>query len=195
MLRIRFHGRGGQGMKTASRVVGSAAFEAGYAVQDSPVYGAERRGAPMAAFTRVAHEPILERGAIAHPDVVVVADDTLLTEPAAQPLSGCDRHSTLLMNTHHDEPDIRPLTSHGGRILTADFTTLALKMTQNLASLSTALGTAAASLIGLSLEALLAGLDQELGQAHLSASQQAVNRELARAIYQISKSNSGGTTA
>ena len=183
MLRIRFHGRGGQGMKTASRVVGSAAFEAGYAVQDSPVYGAERRGAPMAAFTRIAHEPILERGAIAHPDVVVVADDTLLTEPAAQPLSGCDRHSTLLMNTHHDEPDIRPLTSHGGRILTADFTTLALKMTQNLASLSTALGTAAASLIGLSLEALLAGLDQELGQAHLSASQQAANRELARAIY------------
>ena len=54
MLRIRFHGRGGQGMKTASRILGSAAFQAGYVVQDSPVYGAERRGAPMAAFTRMA---------------------------------------------------------------------------------------------------------------------------------------------
>jgi pyruvate ferredoxin oxidoreductase gamma subunit len=183
MLRIRFHGRGGQGMKTASRIVGSAAFEAGYTVQDSPVYGAERRGAPIAAFTRIAHEPILERGAIAHPDLVVVADDTLLSEPASQPVAGCDYRSTLLINTHHGEPDIRPLTPHGGRILTADFTTLALNMTQNLASLSTALGTAAASLIGLSLEALLAGLDQELGQSHLTASQQEANRELARAIY------------
>ena len=64
MLRIRFHGRGGQGMKTASRILGSAAFHAGLVVQDSPVYGAERPGTPMAAFTRIAREPILERGAI-----------------------------------------------------------------------------------------------------------------------------------
>lgn len=187
MLRIRFHGRGGQGMKTASRIVGSAAFEAGYTVQDSPVYGAERRGAPIAAFTRMAREPILERGAISTPDLVVVADDTLLTEPASQPLSGCDRHSTLLMNTHHDEPDIRPLTSHEGPILTTDFTTLALKTTQNLASLSTALGAAAASLIDLSLESALAGIDRELEQAHLSAAQREANRELAREIYALTQ--------
>jgi pyruvate ferredoxin oxidoreductase gamma subunit len=57
MLRIRFHGRGGQGMKTASRILGAAAFHAGYVVQDAPVYGAERRGAPMAAFTRIARAP------------------------------------------------------------------------------------------------------------------------------------------
>ena len=67
MLRIRFHGRGGQGMKTASRIVGSAAFHAGLVVQDSPIYGAERRGAPMSAMTRIAHEPIRERGAITRP--------------------------------------------------------------------------------------------------------------------------------
>lgn len=67
MLRIRFHGRGGQGMKTASRIVGSAAFHAGLVVQDSPVYGAERRGAPMSAMTRTAHEPIRERGMIVRP--------------------------------------------------------------------------------------------------------------------------------
>ena len=64
MLRIRFHGRGGQGMKTASRILGSAVFHAGYAVQDAPVYGAERRGALMAAFTRIAHTSILERRAV-----------------------------------------------------------------------------------------------------------------------------------
>lgn len=188
MLRIRFHGRGGQGMKTASRIVGSAAFEAGYIVQDSPVYGAERRGAPIAAFTRLAHEPILERGAITHPDLVVVADDTLLTEPASQPLSGCDYRSVLLMNTHHDEHDIRPLTAHGGPILTADFTSLALKTTQNLASLSTALGTAAARLVGLSPEVGLAGLNRELVYAHLTLEQQEGNRELARLVYTLTQS-------
>src|SRR5215471_18400461 len=99
MLRIRFHGRGGQGMKTASRILGSAAFHAGWIVQDAPVYGAERRGAPMAAFTRIACTPIFERGAIVQANLVVVADDTLLTEPAAQPLAGCDAQCTLLVNS------------------------------------------------------------------------------------------------
>ena len=72
MLRIRFHGRGGQGMKTASRILGAAAFHAGYVVQDAPVYGAERRGAPMAACTRIARTSILERGVIVQADLVVV---------------------------------------------------------------------------------------------------------------------------
>jgi Pyruvate/2-oxoacid:ferredoxin oxidoreductase gamma subunit len=99
MLRIRFHGRGGQGMKTASRILGSAAFHAGSVVQDSPVYGAERRGAPMAAFTRIAREPIRERGMIIRADLVVVADDTLLADVAAQPLAGCDAGGTVLINS------------------------------------------------------------------------------------------------
>lgn len=170
-------------MKTASRILGSAAFHAGWVVQDSPVYGAERRGAPIAAFTRMAHETILERGAIHTPDLVVVADDTLLTEPASQPLMGCDRACTLLLNSHHDEDDIRPLSPHGGRILIADFTTLCLKMTQHLASLSTALGVAAACLTGLTAEESLAGLEAELSLAHLSPSQLEANRQLAQAVY------------
>src|SRR5882672_8884771 len=106
MLRIRFHGRGGQGMKTASRILGSASFHAGFVVQDSPVYGAERRGAPMSAFTRLAREPIRERGAIVIPDLVVIADDTLLADPAAQPLSGCDEQSTILINSTKEVADL-----------------------------------------------------------------------------------------
>ena len=53
MLRIRFHGRSGRGMKITSPILGTAALHAGYYVQDAPIYGAERRGAPMSAFTRV----------------------------------------------------------------------------------------------------------------------------------------------
>jgi pyruvate ferredoxin oxidoreductase gamma subunit len=102
MYRIRFHGRGGQGMKTASRVLGSAFFRAGFEVQDAPRYGAERRGAPIFAFVRAAREPINERGIIRCPDLVVVADDSLPGVPAAGVLAGLDRHSVLLINTHDD---------------------------------------------------------------------------------------------
>jgi pyruvate ferredoxin oxidoreductase gamma subunit len=102
MYRIRFHGRGGQGMKTASRVLGSAFFCAGFEVQDAPRYGAERRGAPIFAFVRAARQPINERGIIRCPDLVIVADDSLPGVPAAGVLAGMDQHSVLLINTHED---------------------------------------------------------------------------------------------
>jgi len=184
MLRVRFHGRGGQGMKTASRIVGAAAFHAGFIVQDSPIYGAERRGAPMAAFTRIASEPIRERGAIARPDVVVVADDSLLADPSAQPLAGCDENTVLLINSTKEEAALRVLVESCGRLLVMDFTALVLAKGQTLASLSTVLGAAAARLADLSLENVLAGLAEELSE-HLSTQQQEINRELARTVYDL----------
>lgn len=185
MLRIRFHGRGGQGMKTASRILGSAAFHAGLVVQDTPVYGAERRGAPMAAFTRLAHTPILERGAIVQADLVVVADDTLLTDPEAQPLAGCDAQCTVLVNSTGAEAALRQTSGHAGRLLVADCTALALAYTQTLASLSTALGVAAAHLVGLALTDSLAGLTEELHAAQLSPAQQHANLQLAQATHAL----------
>jgi pyruvate ferredoxin oxidoreductase gamma subunit len=92
MIRIRFHGRGGHGIKTASRILGTAAFLAGHQVQDSPIYGAERRGAPVAAYVRISDEPIQERGVIDTPDMTVVADETLLGEHLA--LSARQRRPT-----------------------------------------------------------------------------------------------------
>ena len=182
MLRIRFHGRGGQGMKTASRILGSAAFQAGFLVQDSPVYGAERRGAPMAAFTRIARDPIRERGMIGQPDLVVIADDTLLADLAVQALGGCDSESTILINSTVAETELRKVhPSLTGRVLVADFTSLALERTQSLASLSTALGVAAAQLVGLSLDETLAGVEAELGTT-LTPAEFSNNIELAHAV-------------
>ncbi|MFQ5791044.1 MAG: 2-oxoacid:acceptor oxidoreductase family protein [Acidobacteriota bacterium] len=188
MLRVRFHGRGGQGMKTASRILGSAAFRAGFVVQDSPVYGAERRGAPMSAFTRIAREPILERGVIDRPDLVAVSDDSLLTEPTASPLAGCDDECTLLVNSTLDENALRQMVGHGGPILAADFTALALERTYAVAGLSTALGVAAAGLVGLTSEDSLAGVEEELGDAHLSPAQLDRNAALARDVYKLVRS-------
>lgn len=191
MFRIRFHGRGGQGMKTASRILGSAAFHANFVTQDSPIYGAERRGAPMMAFTRIAETPIRERGAIGQPDLVMVADETLLSDPAALPLAGCGAQCTLVINSPQTAEVLRSTEafhlqpfdlSNVGHIVCADFTALVLDATHTLASLSTALGVAAGRLVGLSVEDCLAGLEDELGTAHLTPDQQAANIQLARTV-------------
>jgi pyruvate ferredoxin oxidoreductase gamma subunit len=87
-------------MKTASRILGSAFFMAGYEVQDAPRYGAERRGAPLFAYVRADKAPVNERGIISHPDLVVVSDDTLVGMPAAGVLQGVDEHTVLLINSH-----------------------------------------------------------------------------------------------
>jgi len=100
MYRVRFHGRGGQGMKTASRVLGSAFFLEGFEVQDAPRYGAERRGAPIFAYVRASRQPINERGIIRHPDLVTVADDSLVSVPAAGVLQGLSGHTVMLINSH-----------------------------------------------------------------------------------------------
>jgi len=105
MYRIRYHGRGGQGMKTASRILGTAFFLEGFEVQDAPRYGAERRGAPIFAYVRASRKPINERGIIRRPDLVVVADDSLVSIPAAGVLSGLTNWSVLLISTN-ETPDI-----------------------------------------------------------------------------------------
>jgi len=97
MYTIRFHGRGGQGMKTASHFLGNAFFMAGFEVQDAPRYGAERRGAPMTSYVRADHQAIYERGIISNPGLVVVADDSLIPIAAAGVMKGISENSTLLI--------------------------------------------------------------------------------------------------
>jgi pyruvate ferredoxin oxidoreductase gamma subunit len=99
VFRIRFHGRGGQGIKTASRILGSALFGEGLEVQDAPRYGAERRGAPMFAYVRASRCPIEERGVIETPNLVVVADDSLLVVPAAGVSQGLTPQTVVLIET------------------------------------------------------------------------------------------------
>ena len=80
MREIRWHARAGQGAKTASQLYATALFHAGKSVQAFPEYGAERRGAPLLAFTRVDDAPIRRHDSITHPDVVVVLEPSLLHE-------------------------------------------------------------------------------------------------------------------
>jgi pyruvate ferredoxin oxidoreductase gamma subunit len=118
MYRIRFHGRGGQGIKTASRILGSAFFAEGFEVQDAPRYGAERRGAPISAYVRADRAPVSERGLIDRPDLVVVADESLIQVPAAGVMTGlCD--SSVLVIASAETPDAwRERLALSGLILT-----------------------------------------------------------------------------
>jgi pyruvate ferredoxin oxidoreductase gamma subunit len=86
-------------MKTASRILGTALFAEGFEVQDAPRYGAERRGAPIFAYVRAARKPILERGIIRRPGLVVVADETLVPVASAGVLQGIGAHTVLLIHS------------------------------------------------------------------------------------------------
>ncbi len=170
VTRIRFHGRGGQGMKTASRIVGTAAVIDGHTAQDSPVYGAERRGAPMSAYVRVADGPIFERGFIPSPDIVVVADDTLLDDASARPLAGLASTGVLVISTPHPIDAVRARTEHAGVVVARDFLALALATGAGPVSVSTALAASVAHLLGLSADAVIEAIRAELGAAHVSRS-------------------------
>lgn len=146
MNRIRFHGRGGHGIKTASRIVGTAAFFEGYHVQDSPLYGAERRGAPVTAFTRISHKTILERGIITNPDVVIIADDSLLTDPMANPLRGAGTSTIFVINTA--TPDIKERFHIEGLVSTIDATGISLDLIGKGSAISAALSGAACRVLG-----------------------------------------------
>ena len=78
LIEIRWHGRGGQGAKTASLLLADAAFNTGKYIQGFPEYGPERMGAPITAYNRISTEPITIHSNIYEPDYVVVVDDTLL---------------------------------------------------------------------------------------------------------------------
>jgi pyruvate ferredoxin oxidoreductase gamma subunit len=125
---VRFHGRGGEGVKLASRIVSRAAFLGGLTVQDSPLYGAERRGAPVVAFVRYSDGPIRQRGYIEQPDIVVVMDDSLLGQADAAVLDGLSQASVVLVNTAVPADDVKTRCAIAAHVVTLDVSSIALEL-------------------------------------------------------------------
>lgn len=125
MVEIRFHGRGGQGAKTASFLLAEAAMDAGKFVQAFPEYGPERAGAPMKSYTRISDHHIDIHCGVTNPDYVVVIDPTLLDSvPVTEGLSD---QGVILVNTQKSPEEIRSkLNFDGGRIFTVDATQIAM---------------------------------------------------------------------
>ncbi len=184
MIRIRFHGRGGHGVKTASRIVGTAAFLAGYQVQDSPIYGAERRGAPVTAFTRIDTTSILERGVIIQPDLIICGDETLLESPATGVLSGAENASAVFINTGNLEA-LKAKVKVEAPTVALDITQRTFDRIGKASALSVGLGAAAGRLSGLmTSEQLRDGVRTELEELGLDAPMIEKNLLLAAEVYE-----------
>ena len=118
-LEIRWHGRGGQGAKTAALLLADVAFKTGAFVQGFPEYGPERMGAPITAYNRISREEIRVHSNIYTPDLVVVVDETLLH--SVDVTAGLKEDGAIIVNTPAKKEDIIPLLNgYKGRVYTVD---------------------------------------------------------------------------
>jgi len=119
ILEIRWHGRGGQGAKTAALLFADAAMSSGKFIQGFPEYGPERMGAPVASFNRLSDEPITLHCGITNPKIVVVLDPTLMA--SVNVVEGVGDDGKILINTVKSPAEIRQeLNFKGGEVYTVD---------------------------------------------------------------------------
>lgn len=123
LIEIRWHGRGGQGAKTASLLLADAAFNTGKYIQGFPEYGPERMGAPITAYNRISDEPITIHSNIYEPDFVVVVDDTLLE--AVDVTAGLKPDGAIVINSTKTPDEVRGLLKgYQGKVCTIDARTI-----------------------------------------------------------------------
>ena len=119
LIEIRWHGRGGQGAKTASLLLADAAFNTGKYIQGFPEYGPERMGAPITAYNRISDTPITVHSNIYEPDYVVVVDDTLLE--AVDVTAGLKDTGAIVINTTKNNEYLKKaLNGYSGEIYKID---------------------------------------------------------------------------
>jgi len=119
LIEIRWHGRGGQGAKTASLLLADAAFNTGKYIQGFPEYGPERMGAPITAYNRISNSPITIHSNIYEPDYVVVVDDTLLE--SVDVTAGLKPEGAIVINTTKSPEYLRKaLKGYSGNIYCID---------------------------------------------------------------------------
>ena len=119
LIEIRWHGRGGQGAKTASLLLADAAFNTGKYIQGFPEYGPERMGAPITAYNRISDTPITVHSNIYEPDFVVVVDDTLLE--SVNVTAGLKSTGAIVINTTKSADYLKSkLNGYEGKVYTID---------------------------------------------------------------------------
>ena len=122
-IEIRWHGRGGQGAKTAALLLADVAFKTGKHVQGFPEYGPERMGAPITAYNRISSDVIRVHSNIYDPDFVAVVDETLLQ--TVDVTAGLKKEGAIIVNTAKSKEEIMPqLNGYEGRVVTIDARTI-----------------------------------------------------------------------
>jgi pyruvate ferredoxin oxidoreductase gamma subunit len=129
MIEIRWHGRGGQGAKTAALLLGEAALQDGKYIQAFPEYGPERMGAPVQSFNRISDEPLYLHCSVTNPQVVVILDASLLE--AVDVSAGLGEDGVMLINTSDSPAEIRPrIKWQGKKLYTVDASKIAREILQ-----------------------------------------------------------------
>ena len=125
-LEIRWHGRGGQGAKTAALLLADVAFKTGQYVQGFPEYGPERMGAPITAYNRISKNVIRVHSNIYTPDLVVVVDETLLH--SVDVTAGLKEDGAIIINTSMSKEEVLPfLNGYQGNVYTVDARTISME--------------------------------------------------------------------
>ncbi len=114
LVEIRWHGRGGQGAKTAALLLGEAALASGEYIQAFPEYGPERMGAPVASFNRISAKPIYLHSGVISPHVVIVLDPTLVD--SVDVAEGVPQDGIIIVNTEKSPADIKKALGITGSI-------------------------------------------------------------------------------
>lgn len=118
-LEVRWHGRGGQGAKTAALLLADVAFKTGAHVQGFPEYGPERMGAPITAYNRISDKEIRVHSNIYEPDLVVVVDESLLS--SVDVTKGLKEDGAIIINTSKSADEVRgELNGYKGKVYTVD---------------------------------------------------------------------------
>ena len=126
LIEIRWHGRGGQGTKTASLLLADAAFNTGKYIQGFPEYGPERMGAPITAYNRISNTPIRIHSNIYEPDYVVVVDDSLLE--AIDVTAGLNPDGAIVINTTKSKNELKSLLNgYNGDVYTINARKISLE--------------------------------------------------------------------
>ena len=137
LIEIRWHGRGGQGAKTAALLLADVAFSTGMYVQGFPEYGPERMGAPITAYNRLSTEQIRVHSNIYHPDYVVVVDETLLD--SVHVTDGLKKEGAIIINTTRPRDELLPkLRGYAGRVYTIDARKISMETRKLFSQLSDA---------------------------------------------------------
>jgi len=180
---IRFHGRGGQGAVTAAELLARAAIFDGKYAHSFPLFGSERRGAPVSGFTRISDTPIRTREQIYEPDYVVVLDPALhMFVNVAQ---GLRSRGLILVNTKESPHEIAHVLKTVSKVYAVDATGIAIEVLKHPITNTVILGALAKTSGLISLDALRRAIIEKfpasLGQANLKAAEVAYEKVLQEA--------------
>jgi len=182
VIEIRWHGRGGQGAFTASRLLAaSASLYQGMHALAFPSFGPERRGAPVQAFTKIDEKKITDRSEIASPDYIVILDDTLALDKIAKDIK---ENGLVIINTSRPEKYAHWQQDRGSCIVAFDATALALQVLKKPITNTAMLGALIAVSGIISLECAVKCMQAVMGRSILAG-----NIDLLKRAYEQNREN------